>query len=154
MSREGTVNRCGYSGQQKGTIVMLVDYIHRFETYWSSFLPSLIDSLCLRVAQMPWSPDLAIFVRTTDDRYNQLLYPLLHMHAPRNTIILWFVASPIHWLTIVTGFGKTRHVARTRKQRNAMHTLSTSGQKMSKSRVRLTFRIYLRRNFTVFVHPN
>ena len=37
MSREGTVNRRGYSGQQKGTIVMLVDCVHRFEAYWSQF---------------------------------------------------------------------------------------------------------------------
>ena len=40
-----------------------------------------MDLLCLRVAQMLISPDLAIFVVTTDDRQttdgqNRLLYPL------------------------------------------------------------------------------
>ncbi len=34
----------------------------------ASFLPSPIDLLYLRVAEMPRCPDLAIFVRTTDDR--------------------------------------------------------------------------------------
>ena len=32
----------------------------------ASFSPSSVDSLCLRVARMPRSPDLAIFVPTTD----------------------------------------------------------------------------------------
>ena len=39
--------------------------------------------LCLKVAQMPKSRDQAIFVLTTDDRQNRLLYPLplACMHA-------------------------------------------------------------------------
>jgi hypothetical protein len=49
----------------------------------ASFSPSSIDSLYLRVAEMPRCRNLAIFVRTTDDRRtNQLLYPLLHMRTP------------------------------------------------------------------------
>ena len=76
-----TVDRCGYSGQQKNMIVTLVDYVHRYLKHTeASFLPNLIDLLCLRVTQVPRFPDLAIFVLTTDDdRYNQLLYPLLRM---------------------------------------------------------------------------
>ena len=43
----------GYNGQQKGTIVMLMDRIHRFGAYSeASFLLSLVDSLCLWVTQM------------------------------------------------------------------------------------------------------
>ena len=40
----------------------------------------LTDMLYLQVAQMPRSPDLAIFLLTTDDRQNRLLYPL-RMHV-------------------------------------------------------------------------
>ena len=29
----GTVDRHGYSGQQKGTIVTLMEHVHRFEAY-------------------------------------------------------------------------------------------------------------------------
>ena len=37
----GTVNRCGYGGQQKGTIVTLMDQVYRFEAYAeASFSPS------------------------------------------------------------------------------------------------------------------
>ena len=47
----------------EGTIAMRV---HRFEAHTeASFSPSSIDSLRLRVAQMPRSPDLMIFVRTS-----------------------------------------------------------------------------------------
>jgi hypothetical protein len=42
-------------------------------------LPNLIDSLCLRVTQMPRTLDMAIFVLT--DRQNRVLYPLLRMRA-------------------------------------------------------------------------
>ena len=42
----------------------------------ASFLKNSMDSLCLQVAWMPRSQDLAIFVLTTDDRQNRLLYPL------------------------------------------------------------------------------
>ena len=37
---------------------------------------------------MPRSPDLVIFVLTIDDRQNQLLYPLLHMRAQGNYIMV------------------------------------------------------------------
>ncbi len=48
----------------------------------ASFSPSLIDSLYLRVAEMPRCRDMAIFVWITGDRRtNQLLYPLLRMRA-------------------------------------------------------------------------
>jgi hypothetical protein len=50
----------------------------------ASFLPSSIDSLCLRVAQVPRFRDMVIFVSTdiqTDRRTNRLLYPLLRMRA-------------------------------------------------------------------------
>ena len=50
----------------------------------ASFSTIATDSLCLLVTQMPRSPDLAIFVLTTDDRKNQLLYPLLRMRAAGN----------------------------------------------------------------------
>ena len=43
-----------------------------------SFSATLTDTLYLRVTQMPRSPDLAIFVLTTDndDGQNRLHYPL------------------------------------------------------------------------------
>jgi hypothetical protein len=51
----------------------------------AGFSTTSIDLLCLRVAQMPRSRHLAIFVLTTDrqtDRHpNRLLYPLLRMRA-------------------------------------------------------------------------
>ena len=46
---------------------------------YASFSAILTDTLHLRVAQMPRSPDLAIFVLTddnNDDRQNRLHYPL------------------------------------------------------------------------------
>ncbi|MCG8626800.1 MAG: hypothetical protein MJE68_32960 [Proteobacteria bacterium] len=43
----------------------------------ASFSAILTDTLHLRVAQMPRSPDLAIFVLTdNNDRQNRLHYPL------------------------------------------------------------------------------
>ena len=44
----------------------------------ASFWVILTDTLYLRVAQIPTSPDLAIFVLTddNDDRQNRLHYPL------------------------------------------------------------------------------
>ena len=46
---------------------------------------------------MPGSSDLAIFVLTTDDRQiNRLLYPLLHMRAWGNYILLLSVFCIMH----------------------------------------------------------
>jgi hypothetical protein len=54
----------------------------------ASFSPSSIDSLCLRVAQVPKSRDMAIFGSTDDRRRTKrLLYPLLRMRA-RGVIII------------------------------------------------------------------
>jgi hypothetical protein len=46
----------------------------------ASFSPISIDSLCLWVAQVPRSQNMAIFVQT-DRQISRLLYPLLHMRA-------------------------------------------------------------------------
>jgi hypothetical protein len=51
----------------------------------ASLLMMTIDLLCLRVDQMPRSPDLAILGRTTDSQ-NQLLYPLrMRAEIPSST---------------------------------------------------------------------
>jgi hypothetical protein len=48
----------------------------------ATFSPSSIDSLCLQVAQVPTSRDMAIFVSTDDRRQTtRLLYPLLRMRV-------------------------------------------------------------------------
>ena len=58
----------------------------------ASYLPNLTNSLCLRVARMPRSQDLAILVPrqmtlTDDDRQNKpIALPLAHA---RRVIILW-----------------------------------------------------------------
>ena len=51
---------------------LLIDWKHRE----ANFSLSSTDSSSLRVAQMPRCGDLAILVSITDDRQNQLLYPL------------------------------------------------------------------------------
>ena len=61
---------------------ILVGLTQRFEV---AFLMILMDSLCLRVTQMPRSRDLAIFVlidRQTDGQ-NRLLYPLLRIRKSK-----------------------------------------------------------------------
>jgi hypothetical protein len=78
------VNRRGYNGQQKALFVTLVDNVPQFEAYTeASFSPNSIDSLCLRVAQVPSSREVAIFVLTTIPR-RQLAHPpinnVIHMH--------------------------------------------------------------------------
>jgi hypothetical protein len=61
----GTVDRHGYGDQQKTLFVTLEDHIHWFEAYWSQFFA---NSLCLRVAQVPRSQDMTIFVLMTMTR--------------------------------------------------------------------------------------
>ena len=53
----------GYGGQQKATIVTLVE--RDLKQIEASFSPFLINSLCLRVAWISRYPDLAIFVWMT-----------------------------------------------------------------------------------------
>jgi hypothetical protein len=48
----------------------------------ASFSPNLIDSLCLRVAQVPRSRDVAIFVLTTTQR--PITLPLEHVRGVIN----------------------------------------------------------------------
>ena len=60
--------------KQKVVFVTFMDYNKWFKA--ASFSLILTDWLCLQVAQMPRSRDLAIFVVTTADRQtNRLLYP-------------------------------------------------------------------------------
>ena len=56
--------------------VMLVGRAKGFEAHLSHFFADFDDLLCLRVAQMSRSLDLAIFVVTTDDR--PIALPLAH----------------------------------------------------------------------------
>ena len=64
----GSVHRCG---QQNEVFAMLMGLAKRFEAHRSQFFNNITDTLYLQVAQMPRSPDLAIFVLTTDnDRQN------------------------------------------------------------------------------------
>ena len=84
MSREhivGSVHRRGQKTQYLQCSWALPNNSKHTE---ASFSAILTDTLYSRVAQMPRSPDLAIFVLTTDnnnnDRQNRLHYPL-HMHA-------------------------------------------------------------------------
>ena len=63
-------SRRGYGGQQKGTIVTLVDRIHRFEAYWSQFFAKFGRFVVVTSRSDAYrSPDLAIFVFTTDKKY-------------------------------------------------------------------------------------
>jgi hypothetical protein len=50
----------------------------------ASFSPSTIDSLYLRVTEMPRCRDLAIFVRTTDNRQTDCLTPAAHARTRGN----------------------------------------------------------------------
>jgi hypothetical protein len=60
----------------------------------ASFSPNSIDSLFLRVAQVPRSGDMAIFV-SADRQTNRLLYPLLRMRA-RGVIIICSPMLNVH----------------------------------------------------------
>ena len=76
-SAVGAVDR---RGQQNTLFVMFVVRAKQFQAYWSQFFAEFYRFVVLiRVAQMPRSWDLAIFVPTmTDDddvRQNWLLYP-------------------------------------------------------------------------------
>ena len=46
----------------------LIGFIIQFEANEASFLIVSMSSLCLQVAQIPRSRDMAIFMLTTDDR--------------------------------------------------------------------------------------
>ena len=91
MSREHIVGSVHRRGQQNAAFATLVGLTKRFEAYYeTSFSAILTDTLYLRVAQMPRSPDLAIFMLTDNnnndnDRQNRLHYPLAHA---RGVIIL------------------------------------------------------------------
>jgi hypothetical protein len=58
----GVVDR---RAQQNTVFATLVSLTKRFEASLSTICT---DSLCLRIAEVPRCRDLAIFVRTTDDR--------------------------------------------------------------------------------------
>ena len=75
MSREHIVGSVHRRGQQKAAFATLVGLAQRFEATKASFSAILTDTLHLRVAQMPRSPDLAIFV-LLDDNDDRLHYPL------------------------------------------------------------------------------
>ena len=47
-----------------------------------------MDSLCLRVTQMPRSSDLAIFALTTDDRQTKPIALPLAVHARAGTVMI------------------------------------------------------------------
>ena len=67
---------------QNAMFVTQVGFTKRFEVhvvYNEVSFSKISTDLCLQVAQMPKSRDLAIFMLT--DRQNRLLYPLLRMHA-------------------------------------------------------------------------
>jgi hypothetical protein len=61
---------------KKTLFVTLVDLIPRYEAYCGQFfLPTSIDSLCLRVAQMPESREVVIFWITTTTPWPSTLPP-------------------------------------------------------------------------------
>ena len=79
MSTKHMVGGVDRRGQQNAVFATFMDLVKRHNE--ASFLTISTDMLYLRVAQTPRSPDLAIFVlttddRQTDDRQNRLLYPL------------------------------------------------------------------------------
>ena len=68
----GTVDGRGYDGSS----INFVTFVDGFKAHLSHFFPLIpTDWIRLRVAQMPRSRDLAIFVVTTDGRTDRLLYP-------------------------------------------------------------------------------
>ena len=69
-SAVGAVNRCG---QQNTLFVMLVGRAKDSKHTEASISPTLTGSLCLYVAQMPRTREVAIFVPTTDDRRQQMM---------------------------------------------------------------------------------
>ena len=78
----GAVDR---RGQQNALFVTFMGCAKRFEAYWSHFLLNSTNSLCLWVAWMPRSQDLAIFATTTTDdnrRQTKLIaLPLAHVRG-------------------------------------------------------------------------
>ncbi len=68
----------------------------------ASFLPRPIDSLYLRVAEMPRCRDLAIFVRTTDDRQTDYLTPAAHARTRGNDMTLCIIYQ-VTWLQLAEG---------------------------------------------------
>ena len=69
----GTVDGCGYNGQQEDAICDTGSWTvtNNSKHIQASFSLILTDWLHLRVAQMPRSQDLAIFVVTTDEQMNR-----------------------------------------------------------------------------------
>jgi hypothetical protein len=77
--------------QQNTVFATLVSLTKRFEANEASLSTISTDSLCLRIAEVPRCRDLAIFVRTTDDRrqttdnrqwaHKPIALPLLRMRA-------------------------------------------------------------------------
>jgi hypothetical protein len=70
---------------KKALFVTLVDRVSRFEAYTeASFLPNLMDSLWLRVAQISETRDISIFVlMTTTTTMTQPITLPLAVHACR-----------------------------------------------------------------------
>ena len=74
-----TVNRHGYNGQHtfvNALFVTLVGRTTRSKHTEARFLLNLTDLLLLQLAQMPRSPDLAIFVSTITTMTQLITYPL------------------------------------------------------------------------------
>ena len=65
----------------------------------ANFLPISMDSLCLRVAQLPGSQDVAIFMLTTN-KTNSRLYPL---HKLASCGFLENITEILHSLQAVQG---------------------------------------------------
>ena len=69
----------------------------------ASFSPISTNLLCLRVAQIPISPDLVIFVVTTDDRQTKpIALPLVHAHGVK-------INHDHIKLLLITQLAKTSH---------------------------------------------
>jgi hypothetical protein len=63
MPLRNSLDRHVYDGQQKGTICDARGSYPHLKHTEASFSPNSIDSLYLRVAEMPRTRDMAIFVR-------------------------------------------------------------------------------------------
>ena len=74
----GTVDGRGYDGQQEYTICDAYMQCHSILTILKPVFFSMnsTDSLCLQLAQVPRSPDLAIFVSTMTTTTEPITLPL------------------------------------------------------------------------------
>ena len=95
MHRVGTVDRCGYGGQQKGTIC---DVHGPCLSIWHSLKPiscQIRSMSCLRVTYIPTSRDMASFMATTTTMTTQpITLPLAH--APDQGDLITLHLHPVH----------------------------------------------------------